>query len=267
MIKKILFPTDFSDASKIGTEAVKKLKQIGVEEVCLTHVIDLNKIIGPVSGVDIPTVIENYEKESLENLKKFAENLRDFNVKIIPPKVGDPASTICDIAEEENVDMIAIPSHGKGLLAEILLGSVSEGVVKKSRKPVFVIKFKDVKFDDFFKRILYCYDFSENANKLRNYVKLFAKIGGEVLITHVIEKGKLEDEKLKHLDIIREEFENAKIILREGVPYKEILRVADEMNATLIAMGHSGEGLLRYLGGTSYNVVRRAKIPVFVYKT
>ena len=120
MIKKILFPTDFSEASEIGTEAIKKLKQIGVEEVLLTHVIDLNKIIGPVSGIDIPAAIENYEKESLENLKKFAENLRDFNVKIIPPKVGDPASTICDIAEEENVDMIAIPSHGKGLLAEHL---------------------------------------------------------------------------------------------------------------------------------------------------
>jgi len=264
MIKKILFPTDFSEPCEIGAEVVKGLKQIGVEEVILTHVIDLNKIIGPASGIDIPATIKNYEKESFEKLKKFAENFGDFKVKIVPPRVGDPAPTICEIAEEEDVDTITIPSHGKGLLAEIILGSVSEGVVKISKKPVFVIKKKR---DNLFDRILYCYDFSENADRLRDYVKIFASVGGEVLIIHVSEGEEIEEEKLSRLEIIKEEFERAKIILRKGVPYKEILRAADEFDATMIAVGHSGQGLLRYLGGTSYNVVRRAKVPVFVYKS
>ncbi len=268
MIRRILFPTDFSKACEIGLNAVKKLKDIGAEEIMLFHVIDLNKLIGPASGIDIPAILHNYEKESLENLEKVAENLKEFKVKIIQPKIGDPVSLICDVADEENADVIAIPSSGKGLLFEFLLGSVSEGVVEKSKKPVFVIKFdinKEPTFDNLFDRILYCYDFSEQAGKLKYFVELFAKKGGKVTIIHVVEKGKkLEDKDIERLEIIKENFDNANIIIEEGTPYKEIIRVAEENKATLIAIANSEKRHI--LGGTSHNVIRKAKIPVFVYK-
>ncbi len=266
MIKRILFPTDFSEACEIGIKAVKKLKDIGAEEIILLHVIDLNKLIGPASGIDIPAVLQNYEKETIDNLKEIAEKFIEFKTKIVKPKVGDPPSVICEIAEEENADIIAIPSSRKGFLFEFLLGSVSEGVVEKSKKPVFVIKFsKETTFDDLFDRILYCYDFSENAGKLGNYVELFSKAGKEVIIVHVVEKGrKLEDRDLERLEIIKESFGNASIVIEEGTPYKEIIRIAEEKKATLIAIASSEKRHI--LGGTSHNVIRRAKVPVFVYK-
>ena len=53
---------------------------------------------------------------------------------------GDPAQSICDYADEMNVDQILIGSHGRGGIAKALLGSVSSQVMQCSDKPVFVYR-------------------------------------------------------------------------------------------------------------------------------
>jgi nucleotide-binding universal stress UspA family protein len=47
---------------------------------------------------------------------------------------------VLKVAEEENPSVIVVGSHGKSNLEEMLLGSVSEKVVRKSRHPVLVVK-------------------------------------------------------------------------------------------------------------------------------
>ncbi|MBE8539087.1 universal stress protein [Geoglobus acetivorans] len=283
MIKRVLFPTDFSKASEEGICVFEDLKSVGLEEVIITHVIDLNRLIGPVSGIDIPAVIHDYEEESNQNLRKFAELIEKTGVKAIIDdiRMGEPSSTICDVAEEKGVDAVVIPSHGKSLLAGVLLGSVSEGVVRRSKKPVLVVKLTaqnngDIRkeFDRLFSRILFAYDFSEQSDRLKDYVKIFAEKGGsdEVMIVHVIEKGEeLSDDQIEKLESIKREFEDAGVssdlFIESGTPYKEIARLVDEKLASLVAISSTGKGLIKsLLGGTADNVVRRSKVPVFVYK-
>jgi len=55
-------------------------------------------------------------------------------------RVGKPAGEIIDYAEEHDVGTIVIGSHGRSLVARVLLGSVAETVVRRSPTPVLVVR-------------------------------------------------------------------------------------------------------------------------------
>ncbi len=283
MMRKILYPTDFSKASELGISAVQELRKVGVEEVFILHVVDLNRILGPVSGIDIPAVISDYESETKENLRLFSRLIEEagFSVNVLDPRTGEPSVVISETADEIGADMIVIPSHGKGFISGLLLGSVSEGVVKRSKRPVLVIKLIPSEegeprrgFDSMFRRIIAGYDFSESSEKMMECVMHFADRGEaeKVVIAHILEKGdRIDESRLERLESLKNSFSDrgidAEVVVEGGTPYKEMLRLAGEKGATLIAVSSRGEGFVRaLLGGTADGIVRRSKIPVFVYK-
>ena len=69
-------------------------------------------------------------------------------VKPTDPKVpyqhrlitGEPASAIARLAEDENVDMIVMGTHGRSGLSRLLMGSVAEAVVRRAKCPVLTYK-------------------------------------------------------------------------------------------------------------------------------
>ncbi len=280
MIRKVLYPTDFSHASESGIAMLRNLRELGTEEVFVLHAIDLNKILGPVSGIDIPAVINDYERETEQNLERFADMVRREGLKVnaLQPRIGEPSSVICETAEEVEADMIVIPSQGKGFIAGILLGSVSEGVVKRSRKPVLVLKFRDhqgeQKVSSIFETIAVGFDFSERSEKMLNFVSFFSesKDCRKVILIHVLErKAELNEESMKRLKEIEDSFKengvDVETVIESGTPYKEVVRISEQKNATMTAIASSGEGFMKsLLGGTAYEVVRKSRIPVFVYK-
>ena len=64
---------------------------------------------------------------------------KGFKVKVITAR-GIPAAEILRIEQEERVSIIVLGSHGVSNLKEMLLGSVSEAVIRKSKQPVLVVK-------------------------------------------------------------------------------------------------------------------------------
>ncbi len=149
MFKKILYPTDFSDASKKALDYVKQLREAGAKEVIVLHVIDDREIPGfigpdegaPVSGMQVEKMItlmeEDAEKETRATEAELKKSGFDVRVRI---EKGIPFRDILRVEEEEEVSVIVVGSHGKGVVKEMLLGSVSEKVIRKSKKPVLVIK-------------------------------------------------------------------------------------------------------------------------------
>ena len=53
---------------------------------------------------------------------------------------GDPGESIVSAAEAENVDLVVVGTHGRGTIGRLLLGSVSEHVVRNAPCPVLVIR-------------------------------------------------------------------------------------------------------------------------------
>ena len=144
MFKKILIPTDFSDVAEKALDCVKQLKDAGTREVVVLHVIKKNslQVIAQYSSIrDFEEVEKEVEGDAREKLSRIEKELKEtgFQVKI-RVETGFPFSEILRVEDEEDVSAIVIGSHGLSNIKEILLGSVSESVIRKAKKPVIVIK-------------------------------------------------------------------------------------------------------------------------------
>jgi nucleotide-binding universal stress UspA family protein len=146
MFKKILYPTDFSDVSKKALDYIKQLKGAGTEEVVVLHVIDEREIEHIAHLPELNVSIEELEKHKREyaeqEMKAIETELKNsgFKVKTRIDK-GIPFRDILKAeVEEKDVSVVVLGSHGKSCITEMLLGSVSEKVVRKSSKPVLVVR-------------------------------------------------------------------------------------------------------------------------------
>ena len=149
MFEKILYPTDFSDVSKKALAFIMGMREAGAKEVVVLRVIDQKRTeyIHGISwaGKDeikfFDRVNEQLEQEAIKELKPIKSKLRaaGFAVKLRVEK-GVPKEKILEVEKEEDVSVIVLGSHGRSNIAEMLLGSVSEHVVRHCKKPVIVVK-------------------------------------------------------------------------------------------------------------------------------
>ncbi len=144
MFEKILFPTDFSDVATKALQYVKRLKEAGGEEVVVLHVIDQSnlELLSSYSTIqDFINIEKEIEKRSSESIGLVVNELKKLGYSVrARVEKGVPVRVLLKVAEEENPSVIVMGSHGKGNLEEMLLGSVSEKVVRKSKHPVLIVK-------------------------------------------------------------------------------------------------------------------------------
>ncbi len=272
MFERILFATDFSEANLKILDFLPEFKEVGTKEVVVVRVINLNRVVGAAGGINIEEYVEECRREAESKLKEVSAKIEDMGFRVkpfLPVPAGDPVVEIVKAAKESGSKLILMGSRGRGLLKEILLGSVSEGVVRKSDLPVMVIKHK-THVRRLFERIIYAHDLREHSEVAMKYIRFIAeRLGSEVILVHVVEKGeKLVEEKLK---AIEEELEglNFRTVVRYGTPHKEILKVCEEESATsiFIGEGHPETVAEKLLGSTADAVLRHSKVPVFVAKS
>jgi len=143
MFAKILYPTDFSDVSKKALAYLRRLKNAGAKEIVILHVIDEMKIEAiTLYGTGSSFVfIEKMEEEARKEVIAIEGELKKcgFEAKA-RIETGIPLREILRVEEEEKVSLIVIGSHGKTNIKEMLMGSVSEKVVRRAKNPVLVIK-------------------------------------------------------------------------------------------------------------------------------
>lgn len=137
--EKVLFPTDFSKCSLSVLPYLKKLKSAGTKEIIVAHIQDLTKLAPHL--LDKLPEFEDIDTGRLSDIKTDLEAAGIPNVKTIL-REGVPFLEIEALADEEDVGMIAIGSHGKSMVKEMLLGSVSGKIVRRSKKPILVIRRK-----------------------------------------------------------------------------------------------------------------------------
>ena len=143
MFKKILYPTDFSDVSRSALKYVKKLKEGGTETVILLHVIDMRSLVSidQFAGIQAPELQQELMNQAEKELEEIENELKEsgFKVKTVL-RTGYPIREILETERQEDISIIVIGSHGKSNLEEMFLGSVSEKVARKCKKPVLIIK-------------------------------------------------------------------------------------------------------------------------------
>ncbi|HGY10587.1 MAG TPA: universal stress protein [Oceanithermus profundus] len=144
MYKRVLFPVDGSPCSEQALrEGLELAKSCGAEAAVL-FVIENPLLTLPMLPEGIP-----YEADLYEDLKKAGEEVLERARRIaqevgVPVDTilheGQPVPTIVEFAKDH--DLVVMGTHGRGGLEKLILGSVTEGVLHRTEKPVLVIRCK-----------------------------------------------------------------------------------------------------------------------------
>ena len=142
MFKTILYPTDFSEVSEKAFDYIKQLKEAGAEKVIVLHVIDQRTINAVHYHMENSQKLEiNLTAQAEEELQEIKKKLVDVGLEIETVlQTGFPAREILKAEKDNEVSVIVIGSHGRSNMEEMLLGSISEKVIRKCEKPVLVVK-------------------------------------------------------------------------------------------------------------------------------
>jgi len=154
-IKKILYATDLSKNSAYAFRyAVNSAKKHSAEIIILNVIEEIGEASRTILQAHLsPDFLEEKSKENLAHVKeRINQRLRVFydKIRVEEPEfedmsvstvicVGYPAEQILRQADKLECDVIVMGTHGKGLFSTTFLGSVAKKVLRRTRKPVFII--------------------------------------------------------------------------------------------------------------------------------
>ena len=142
---QILLAVDGSDEAKQATQAATELSRETGSEVHLVYVLPTPaQLIGHhlYSDEIRESLIGGAERDAETFLKEQAEKVGSDGGKVAETHLrsGDPDKEILRAAEALGVGLIVIGSRGLGAVSRMLIGSVSDSVVRHAHCPVFVVR-------------------------------------------------------------------------------------------------------------------------------
>jgi universal stress protein A len=148
-IKKILAPVDLSELSTSGLRHALDLAQWQQSEVVIYHIVTVEETPFPQGNEDwVVSQTENPKlKKILEQRRKrldafvhanFPQGVATTNLRQ-EVGIGTPYKAIVEAAVAEGVDLIVMSTHGRTGLAHMLIGSVTERVVRRAPCPVLAV--------------------------------------------------------------------------------------------------------------------------------
>jgi len=135
--RKILFPTDFSHTGDAALELATSLARERDATLVIVHVEE------PPAAYGGGEMYYGMPEPAIDDLQKMLEGVTPaapdvaFEHRLIS---GDPASAIAKLAEEEDMALIVMGTHGRTGLMRLLMGSVAEAVVRRASCPVLTYK-------------------------------------------------------------------------------------------------------------------------------
>lgn len=140
---KILIPLDGSELSDEATAAALPLAQAFDSEILLLGVLDLTAGMYDVyseafNPIDLKAQLEKFLDAALDRAKTHLEAAGVKTRRFL--RVGVPHEEIAKLSEEEAAELIVMTTHGRKGLTHLLLGSVTEKVIRTTPCPVLVVR-------------------------------------------------------------------------------------------------------------------------------
>ena len=129
------------DGSPLSENAVDLAIRFGICEKSSILVLAVARLPEPATSVEVEAVLDNAREHFEVGLKGVVERGRTRGVEIATDiVVGHPGEQIIHRAETEQVDLIIVGRRGTSLFQKIMLGSVSERVLRYAHCPVLLVK-------------------------------------------------------------------------------------------------------------------------------
>lgn len=301
-IEKVLCPIDFSEYSHHAFDRAVAIARSHHAAVTALYVDSLP----PTSALSYvgPEGLAPFSKPEVDRDRVAAEMRRflardgsiGVQVACEVTEAPDISREILAQADRLPADLIVMGTHGRSGFQRLLLGSVTEKVVRTARRPVLTVPgaLPDVvpAGPTEFRRILCALDFSDcSIEALRYAASLSELTDASLTALHVIEltppvydplfpppldlSGYQLAFETASRDRLRRTLQEAvpktcrvEEIVTTGKPYREILRVAAEQHSDLIVLGIHGRNPIERMlfGSTTEHVVRRAPCAVLTVR-
>lgn len=293
----LLCPVDFSKNSELALDYALSLAAQHSARVSVLHVLP-----DVLADPDVYPYMSDPVLPSGETRERAFEQLGGFVHRALAQKVsvdvaleqGDVVDTVVDKASKIPADLVVLGTHGRSGLARLLMGSVTERILRHATPPVLSISpHADAPPSDGvpFRNVLCPIDFSPSSIRAFDLALSLVGEGGTVTILHVVEfyidkavgeaiAFDLDSVRQRHAEQAAEKLEEIvsrdvrsrtkleTVTLESGAAYKEILRVAERDDIDAIVMGVLGRSSadMFFFGSTTNHVVRSAHCPVLTVR-
>jgi nucleotide-binding universal stress UspA family protein len=287
-IAHVLCPVDFSEISRRALDHAAALAQWYEARLTVLNVFP----VMPVMDVP-PLVLDDKTRQEITGALQRFTAVVPSSVPLdlcVEQAVDSIHEAIQQQASSRGVDLLVMGSHGRSGFKRLLLGSVTERVIRHAPCPTMIVPAHahDVAPEGpvRYRRILCPVDFSEHSVRAVEYaVNLAEEADAELHLLHVLMLSTELTELESSFEDLREQIETDRLrrlnalipadagtyctihtALRQGIVHREILAAAAEYPVDLIVMGAQGRGALdsAIFGSNTARVARGACCPVLV---
>jgi nucleotide-binding universal stress UspA family protein len=290
-IKRILVPTDFSEnARRAMSYAIQLAKQCSAKLHLLHTPVIPTYLLMDLSYSPGPEAVTRILNDSQEALDEQAKIIADAGVEHVAViREGTIHEVIRDYAKEHDLDLVVMGTHGRTGVSKLMYGSVTERVLKTVHTPIIVVPAGGGKIPS---SIVIAYDFSAPAKRAAeaaraihglchgslHMVHSYLDVWGEytdrgAVVGEAAERrrealrlGLGEMLKADAKELFSIDSQAIQTHLVTGDPAEGILRVAEQVGATLICAGTTGKsGIERILiGSVARRLLHDSKVPLLL---
>jgi nucleotide-binding universal stress UspA family protein len=290
-INQILVPTDFSEnAEQAVNYAIALAKRCSAKLHLLHTPVVPTYLLMDLSYSPGPEAVTRILNDSQEALERQAQAITEAGVEHFTAiREGTVHEVIRDYAKEHDVDLVVVGTHGRSGVSKLMYGSITERVLKTVHTPIIVVPPGGGRAPS---SIVIAYDFSAPAKHASevaraihgvyhgplHLVHSYLDVWGEytdrgAVVGEAAEKrrealhlgleGMLKDDAKELFSIDAQAIQTH---LVTGDPAAGILKVADEVGATLICAGTTGKsGIERLLiGSVARRLLHDSEIPLLL---
>lgn len=290
-IQSVLTATDFSDSAGRAIERAALLAAESGARLMVTNIISrgtlnaLHDLMSPDSSDNLEDALV---KDALDKLHALSDDIKQRH-KVqteVSVSAGSVLRQIDSAASSIDASMLVMGAHGAGFVKDLLVGSTTDRVLRKTARPILVVRKAPA---GAYARVLIPVDFSKRSGAAIKLARLVAP-QAELILLHAfevpyegqlrmagVEEGKVEElrqsakrEALKRLDELVDELglpkDHVHRLLVQGQASSAIVEQAASHDCDLIAMGKQGLRMIEelVLGSVTRQVLAHAPCDVLV---
>lgn len=277
MIKNILVPVDFSKPAENALKVAVQLAKKNDAKITVLHVIELAESLFGTEQFNVDDEqILFFMKVAKKKFNKFLQKDYLEGVDVVDVVDVGPASyVISENIEKQNADLVLMGSTGASGLQEVLIGSNTEKIVRRSEVPVLVVK-KEMK-EFAIKNVIFASNFEMESIEAFKKAKVFAdSFDAKMELLYVNLPGnqfysteEIREQMRSFLNEVQVPFSRDHIIIHNDYTIElGVLNAAKDAKSDLIAMPtHGRRGLSHFFNGSiGEDVVNHSTLPVITFK-
>lgn len=289
-IASILAATDFSPPARHAAERAALLARESGARLTLLHVMQQRAFtdLRDLLGSDAAAIEQRLVDEARDSLARLSEALaRTHGVQAnVEVRIGSSIDETLRCADDVGAGLVVVGARGEGFLRQLLLGSTAERLLRKSMRPLLVVRQAG---RDAYRRVLVPVDFSPWSDAALRVADAVAP-QAELMVLHAfevpfesklqfagVEEGALKgyrtasrEEALRRLGETVDRAglapQRLRLLVRHGDASRTVLELEQEEDCELIVIGKHGKGALEelLLGSVTKHVLAQAAGDVLV---